>query len=110
MKPVDYRNDSWSDLQARVAGLRLTVYEALLQHGPCTTRELARRSGVDILTVRPRVTELFQLGWVVVVDAAAVGHEGAYRALTEAEARQVFDQRRRDAVGTRVQGELALLS
>ncbi len=108
MKPVDYRNETWAAMHGRVVGLRLTVYEALLRVGPCTTRQLASKSGVDILTVRPRITELFQIGWVELVDEDAGGNEGEYRALSEDAAKSVFEKRRAAAVGTRVQAELPL--
>jgi len=79
MKPVDYRNAIWQDIQDRLSGLRETVYEAWQQHGPCTTEELAERSGISILTLRPRTTELYQLGFVVLADQRD-GHSGTYRA------------------------------
>jgi len=105
---IDYRNDTWADVQPRVRGLQLAVYEALLRSGPCTTRELARRSGIDILTVRPRVTELCQLEWIALVDDDAGGHEGTYRALTLDEAKARFERRKAQALGRPVQAEMAL--
>jgi DNA-binding MarR family transcriptional regulator len=98
MKPVDYRDETWESLQDRLRGLRGEVLAALKAHGPCTTRDLARRSGIDILTVRPRVTELLQLGWAVCT--AGEGGEGIYRAASYAEARRTFEteaRRARDA-------------
>jgi len=91
MKPVDYRDATWADLQSRVEGLRAEVLASLRAKGPCTTRELAQRSGVDILTVRPRITELVQLGLVDVVDADKPAREGRYYALPEWQARQNFE-------------------
>ncbi len=95
MQPIDYRNDTFTDIQARLSGLRLAVFAALSQHGPCTTRELATRASIDLLTVRPRVTELIDLGLVVLDDSApaATKNEGVYRALTTAEAERLFNQR-----------------
>ena len=108
MQPIDYRNATWADVRGRVTRLRQAVYEALLAHGPCTTRELAHAAGLDLLTVRPRVTELIDLGWAELADEDAPGHEGIYRALSESDARQLFACRRAEAIGTRVQTELSL--
>lgn len=69
MKPIDFRNETFEAIQSRLVDLRRTVWEAWMQHGPGTTREVAKKSGIDILTFRPRTTELFQLGLVVLVDS-----------------------------------------
>ena len=110
MKSIDYRFATWEKIQRRLDGLRGVVYEALLRHGPCTTRELAERSGLSILTVRPRVTELIQAGVATLADGDAPGNEGIYRALSEAEARALFARRRAEAVGTPVQAEFPLIA
>lgn len=108
MKPVDYRNETWESLQTRVHGLRLAALNAWRQHGPGTTRAVAARSGIDILTFRPRTTELFQLGLLALVNADERGSEGRYRALTPAEAMWLFQQRRDAARSAVIQRELAL--
>ena len=64
MTPVDIRNETWESLQARVTGLRLAVLDAWRLHGPGTTRDIAARSDMDLLTFRPRTTELVELGLV----------------------------------------------
>jgi len=90
---------TFAELKGKLFSLRLSVYEALLEHGPCTTRELARVSEIDILTVRPRITELCQFGFVVEDEATdRRGHEGTYRALTLAEAEVAFKTRQKEAV------------
>ena len=110
MDPVDYRNATWDAICGRVAGLRSATYLALLLHGPCTTRDLARKSNFDLLTIRPRVTELIQLGFALLVeDAGGRGTEGTYRALSVVEAQALFQRRRAEALGQRVQGELNLV-
>ena len=76
MEPVDYRNATWEDIQGKLEGSRARVYHALILNGPITTRELAARIGIDILTVRPRVTELCQLGFANCTDEE--GREGHY--------------------------------
>lgn len=78
MKPINIRNESFADIQARMAGDRERVYEALQTRLDCTTRELAEAMGWDILNVRPRVTELVDLEAVEIVGSR--GHEGVYRA------------------------------
>jgi predicted transcriptional regulator len=91
MKPVDFRHETFETIRARVVLDRAACLAALRACGPCTTRELARRMGRDILNVRPRVTELVQLGFVVTEDAA--GREGVYRALDDRLARQHIEHR-----------------
>ena len=80
MKPVDLRNAQFSQLKEQLTGLRKTVWRAWLAHGPGTTREVAARSGIDILTFRPRSSELFQLR--VLELTYHFGHEGVYCAKT----------------------------
>lgn len=96
MKPIDYRNESFVQVQARVEGLRAAVYGAWRTHGPCTTKELAARSGLELLTIRPRTTELYQLGYVVLVESEHTA-EGTYRAATSSEIFEHF-QREQSAV------------
>lgn len=78
MKPVDIRNESFADLSGRIDADRATVLAALRWHGICTTRQLAEHMGRAPEFVRPRVTELFQIGAVAL--AGREGHEGLYRA------------------------------
>ena len=99
--PGEIRNDNWQALRERVSGLRGEVHAALLQAGPCTTRELAAKAGLSILTVRPRVTELVELGFAECTGRAA--GEGIYRALTHAEAAGLFHAARELARGDGVQ-------
>jgi len=94
MNPIDYRLDTWNAIQDRLNAKRRAVLAALQAHGPCTTRELAERMEWDILCVRPRVTELCQLGFAEIDEnAPRVGHEGVYRALSEDEALATFNAR-----------------
>lgn len=101
MSPIDYRLATFRDLQGRLVSLRASVYDALMEHGPCTTRELARACDIDLLTVRPRVTELVQLGFVECLDEH--GHEGRYRALTLAEAETLFTRRQAEAINPQME-------
>lgn len=90
MKPIDFRNESFEQVRERVDGLRAMVLGAWAMHGPCTTRELADRSGISILTLRPRTTELVELGFVRLAEHQPVKGEGTYRAATPAEAAATF--------------------
>ena len=96
MKPIDYRNANWHYLQSRIQGDRLAVFSAWRQHGPGTTKELAEKSGMDILSFRPRTTELVQLGFVILLDEFP-GKEGTYRALSDGEAWELFRTRQEQA-------------
>lgn len=58
------------------------VYEAWVVYGPGTTRQLAIKSGIDLLTFRPRTTDLCDLGLVELVDSER-GSEGIYQAVPE---------------------------
>jgi len=97
MKPIDYRTATFQDIRGQLTLLRAKTWDALDLHGPCTTRELARDSGLDLLTVRPRVTELVQLGFAECVNEDQAGHEGIYKALTTAEAEALFERRKLEA-------------
>lgn len=89
MDPIDFRNETWESIQGRIIGLRLAVLDSWRRLGPGTTREVAARAGIDILSFRPRTTELFQLGFLVLVESAH-GHEGIYQALSASEAHHQF--------------------
>lgn len=91
MSPINYRDATWRDIQGRLCSLRASVYEALLEFGPCTTRELTKYCDIDLLSIRPRMTELVQLGFAVCLDER--GTEGTYRALTVTEAEALFTAR-----------------
>lgn len=91
MRPIDYSIATFREIQGLLVNLRVSVYDALMEHGPCTTRQLAQACGIDLLTVRPRVTELVQLGFAVCQSGQ--GHEGIYSALTIAQAQDLFQER-----------------
>ena len=98
MKPIDFRNTTWEHVQEQVTDLRKDVYRALTAHGPCTTRRLAERSGIDILSVRPRVTELYQLGLAELANPEAGGGEGIYQAVPWVVAKDRFEKQRAAAL------------
>jgi hypothetical protein len=104
MKPIDFRNETFAQVQERVVGARAVVLAAFQKHGPCTTKQLAELSGLSLLTLRPRTTELVELGLVVLAEAQAEKGEGTYRAATHSEAILFFNESRRRATP----GQLAL--
>lgn len=68
VKSIDFRNATFESLRGQLDGLRAAVYEAWVKHGPTTTRQLARLCEIDLLTLRPRTTELVQIGLVEVCE------------------------------------------
>jgi len=85
MKPIDFSRATFADIVHELGALRLAVWHALQAYGPCTTAELAACMDMDLLTVRPRVTELMSVG-LVVLSGDHRGREGVYRATTLDEA------------------------
>lgn len=105
MNPEAIRNANWGEIQAWVSGARRKVYEALRGLGPSTTQALANAMGMNLLTVRPRVTELVQVGLVELYDKD--GHEGVYVAVNESAAELAHQRRRQvDATGKPAQLEM----
>jgi hypothetical protein len=94
MKPIDYRNETFEQVYDRLDELRAVVYRAFQLHGANTTRELARKAGIDILSLRPRVTELYQLGLVELANPEAGGGEGVYQAVLYVVAKARFEKRK----------------
>lgn len=112
IQPIDYRNANWDAIKQRMVGVRLLVYRAWCNYGPGTTRVVSDKSGIDILTFRPRTTELFDLGFVELSDSPpgairAASHEGVYRAVQWKEVHARFVERKRLAVSN-YQPELQL--
>ncbi len=97
MKPVDFRNETFRDLQGRISGQRELVLRAWEKHGPGTTAQLAERSGISILNVRPRTTELIELGFVMLAEEQPAKGEGIYRARTYSELMHWFAAHQREA-------------
>jgi hypothetical protein len=93
MKPIEIRNENWNSIKGRLSGQRQQVYEALICHGCATTKQLADRSGISLLTLRPRLTELCQLGIAECIGRD--GHDGRYRAVPLELAQQRFEAAQR---------------
>jgi hypothetical protein len=102
VKPIDIRNESFESLRAGIDGCREMVLKGWLAHGPGTTRSVAAESGIDILTFRPRSTELYQCGLIQCVGAADT-HEGIYQARTAVEWEAWARTQRGDGVGKQLQ-------
>lgn len=102
MKAVDCRADTWETVLKRVNGIRMEVYRLLRQHGPCTTRDLALKSGtLSVLTIRPRMTELCQLGLARCVGRHKdlVASEGIFEVIPLDQAEETFIRRKSAASG-----------
>jgi predicted transcriptional regulator len=81
--PTALRDHNFDSLRATLDERRRGVLYALAQHGPCTTRQLALSARMDILSIRPRVTELKDLGLITYVGREA--GEGVYAVTPQAE-------------------------
>ena len=66
-------------------------------------RELAAKNEADVLSIAPRITELFELGFVELVGRS--GRRGIYKALSAIEAEKTFEIRKAQGF---VQPELKL--
>jgi DNA-binding transcriptional ArsR family regulator len=65
MNATRSRDETYESVRAALPALRARVLDALEILGRATGYELAERTGLGILTVRPRLTELSQAGLVV---------------------------------------------
>jgi len=92
MTPIDLRNETFDSLASRVTGDRAKVLHGMRCHyGLRFTRQgWAVRLGMDYLSIAPRITELFQLGFVA-LDGAD-GRKGLYRVLYDYEARAAIER------------------
>lgn len=62
MTPAELRNTNFQRLRNSLAERMLDVYRAFEQFGPASTAQLAEQSGIGLLSLRPRATELHGLG------------------------------------------------
>ncbi len=92
MKPTDLRNATWRECLTHLTDDMVRVHNAWLRHGPCTTRELAERSGISIFTLRPRNTDLGKLGLTKLVDSTGTEGIYAYVGAEAAEASRVWQK------------------
>ena len=83
MNPTELRNHNFQTIRDTLNDRCVRVLCQLAVHGPCTTRQLAERAHMDILSVRPRVTDLCHMGLAQMTGSES--GEGVYRATTETE-------------------------
>ena len=101
---AEIRNETHKAKRATHAENRQRVLDALIfAAATISTRDLAARMSWDVLAVRPRVTELYQAGLVVLDGKGPDG--GLYRVATVAEA-QAAQRTRLGRPGTAVQAEM----
>lgn len=62
MTPEQIRNATFESLRESLADRLRDTYRAFVDHGPGTTFQISERSGMGLLTLRPRATDLLQLG------------------------------------------------
>lgn len=95
MTPDQIRNANFEGLRAALDDRRREVYEAFVELGPCTTRQLADGARLDILSVRPRASELLELG-LLSIAGHIIGptgkREGVYEATAPEEWRKWHQQ------------------
>jgi len=85
MTPAEIRNHTFDSLRDSLADRRRDVFRAFATLGAGTTEQLAARSGIGLLTLRPRVTELCAVGLLRCLDYV-VEHgkrAGVYEAVTD---------------------------
>lgn len=104
MKPIDLRNETFESLQRLIPADLRAVLDGYKKHGPCTTEELSTLTGIGLLTVRPRTTNLCDLGLVLLDEPETLRRKqeehircGVYRAATDAEVRAALDAAKRPA-------------
>lgn len=87
------RRMNWAQLRDSgwLNGKREEVLAAWREQGHGTTRELSRRFGIDLLTFRPRTTDLLQAGFLRLVKE--IDGEGMYEAVPEADVMALFERR-----------------
>ena len=95
MKTTDPRDMTWQEIQGTMTGRREVIHGWLLAHGPATTAGISQGTGIGLLTVRPRVSELCAWGFAECVGREK--HQGIYRAIAVAEALRLHEASRREA-------------
>jgi hypothetical protein len=94
LKPSDLRNATWAEALTHVTADMRRVHAAYRDHGRGTTRAVARKAGISLLTLRPRTTDLYKLGLVECVDKHGTSGVYEYRTEAQAEASQAWREDR----------------
>jgi len=93
--PIDIRNATWDEVLTHVSEDMLRVHRAWKDYGPGTTRQVAERAGISLLTLRPRTTELYQLGLVECTGEEKANGIYEYRSEVQAEASKAWREERK---------------
>ena len=94
MIATEIRDANWHEIEGRMTDLRGQVYWKMIEiEVPSTTRDIAGEMGrSEPTSIRPRVTELVQLGLARCVGVR--DGEGLYEAVSLSEAQRAFEARR----------------
>ena len=93
MKSTEIRDSNWRAMLNKMPERCLVVWQRMISNGgSMTVREWAERWEVEHTSVAPRITELQQIGLVVL--AGRKGGRGLYRAVSEEAARAKFYEER----------------
>ncbi|MEO5915597.1 MAG: hypothetical protein ABIS50_15290 [Luteolibacter sp.] len=79
MNTTDPRDMTWEEIRSGLQGAREEIWNWLFKSGPSTTTAIADGTGIGLLTVRPRVSELAVLGFVKCTGR--MKREGIYQAV-----------------------------
>ena len=100
MTPIDIRNTTYDALKGSLRLRLIDCFRVWCAHGPGTTRAVAAEAGWDLLSLRPRTTDLYDLGLVELVGHQR-GEGGIYRARDQAQW-EAWHQRERPTVPSAV--------
>ena len=96
MKTTDVRNLTWQEIRGTLGGMRELIHAWLLTHGPATTKTIAGELNLNLLSVRPRVSELCAWGFAECVGTVD-RWDGLYRAVTVYEAQARHEESLRES-------------
>lgn len=107
MSPTDFRDTNFTTLRSTLPAKRAAVLSAWAVYGPATTRQAAGEAGIDILTFRPRTTELEQMGLLICLGNQIENGiaNGIYRIATQ----QEWEQWRTRLLDSHTSGQLQLV-
>lgn len=98
------RDMTWQEVEGMISGARELVHRGLIRIGQGTTRDVAAETGIALLTVRPRMTELLDLGLVRCVGRCRDG--GIYAPVPLADAERAHRARHEAPVQVEMQLDL----
>lgn len=99
LTPAEIRDAGWEQIRSSwLNDAMMEVHAAYETHGPVTTQGLADLSGINVLTVRPRTTDLMKVGLVECVGRVK-GQGGLYQAVPFEKAEAAHEHRRNIEAG-----------